>query len=98
MPVDPAEYQHFFRRTHLSEGLKTKSWDERMRKKTEAAAVKKLERELKEEKQAEIQAWVLVLLPALVQFPLLKSVFLLVVWRRFEKDAKQRKSVNDWSL
>lgn len=44
------------KRTHLSEGLKTKSWDERMRKKTEAAAVKKLERELKEERQAEIQA------------------------------------------
>ncbi|KAF9512037.1 hypothetical protein BS47DRAFT_1394581 [Hydnum rufescens UP504] len=44
------------RRSHLSEGLRTKRWEDRMRKTTEAAAVKKLEVEMKEEKQAEIAA------------------------------------------
>ncbi|KAF8321356.1 hypothetical protein DL93DRAFT_2163629 [Clavulina sp. PMI_390] len=44
------------KRTHLSVGLRTKSWDERMRKATEAAAVKKLEKELQDEKAAEQQA------------------------------------------
>lgn len=44
------------RRSHLSAGLRTKSWDERMRKATEAAATKKLELELRQEKQDEIKA------------------------------------------
>ncbi|KAG6832294.1 hypothetical protein H0H92_003527 [Tricholoma furcatifolium] len=42
-------------RSQLPEGLKTKSWDDRMRKTQQAQAIKKLEAELKEEKQAEIQ-------------------------------------------
>lgn len=47
-----------YRRSHLSEGLRTKSWEERRRKDTQAAATKKLENELKEERQAEIAAYV----------------------------------------
>lgn len=66
-----------------------------MRKKTEAAAVKKLERELKEEKQAEIQACVLVLVAWVESTS--NSISLLVVRKRFEQDAKRRKNVNDWS-
>lgn len=38
--------------------MRTKSWEERRRKDTQAAATKKLETELKEEKQAEIAAYV----------------------------------------
>jgi len=44
------------RRSQLSEGLKTKSWEDRMRQTTQAAAVKKLEIELKDEKQAALVA------------------------------------------
>ncbi|KAL5535426.1 hypothetical protein ACEPAF_3520 [Sanghuangporus sanghuang] len=43
------------RRTHLLDGVKSKSWEERMEREKRAAAVKKLETELKEEKQAEIR-------------------------------------------
>ncbi|KAG6818048.1 hypothetical protein H0H87_009203 [Tephrocybe sp. NHM501043] len=43
------------RRSQLPQGLKTKSWDDRMRKTQQALAIKKLEAELREEKQAEIQ-------------------------------------------
>jgi hypothetical protein len=46
-----------FRRSHLQDGLKTKSWDERVRKTTEEAAVKKLQQDLKEEKEAEAKMW-----------------------------------------
>ncbi|KAF7306794.1 rRNA-processing protein [Mycena indigotica] len=40
------------RRTHLQPGLK-QSWEDRIAQSTKLAAVKKLENELKEEKQAE---------------------------------------------
>ncbi|KAG6862425.1 hypothetical protein C0995_011865 [Termitomyces sp. Mi166 len=43
------------RRSRLPQGVKTKSWDDRMRKTQQALAIKKLEAELKEEKQVEIQ-------------------------------------------
>ena len=42
-------------RSHLPEGVKTKSWEDRMKKNQKALAIKKLETELKEEKQAELQ-------------------------------------------
>ncbi|PPQ67055.1 hypothetical protein CVT25_005656 [Psilocybe cyanescens] len=42
-------------RTHLQDGVKTKSWEVRMQKIQKALAIKKLENELKEEKQAELQ-------------------------------------------
>ncbi|KAG6911536.1 hypothetical protein DXG01_011838 [Tephrocybe rancida] len=42
-------------RSQLPEGLKTKNWDDRMRKTQQAIAIKKLEAELREEKQAEFQ-------------------------------------------
>ncbi|KDQ07695.1 hypothetical protein BOTBODRAFT_38594 [Botryobasidium botryosum FD-172 SS1] len=41
------------KRSHLPEGVRTKSWEERMAKTTREAAIKKLEKEMKEEKQAE---------------------------------------------
>ena len=44
-----------YRRSHLRPALKTASWEDRMRKTKERAAMKKLEAELKEEKQAEIR-------------------------------------------
>ncbi|KAJ6519684.1 hypothetical protein C8R45DRAFT_952374 [Mycena sanguinolenta] len=40
-------------RSHLQDGVKTKSWDARMAETQKAQAIKKVERELKEEKQAE---------------------------------------------
>ncbi|PVG01935.1 hypothetical protein CPB86DRAFT_689759, partial [Serendipita vermifera] len=42
-------------RSHLQTGVRTKSWDERRRKDTKMAAVKALQKELKDEKLAEIQ-------------------------------------------
>lgn len=42
-------------RSHLPDGVKTKSWEDRMKKTQKALAIKKLETELKEEKQAEFQ-------------------------------------------
>ncbi|KIM47881.1 hypothetical protein M413DRAFT_212412 [Hebeloma cylindrosporum] len=42
-------------RSHLPEGVRTKSWEDRMQKTQKALAIKKLETELKEEKQAELQ-------------------------------------------
>ncbi|KAH8120214.1 hypothetical protein DFH11DRAFT_1722056 [Phellopilus nigrolimitatus] len=43
------------RRTHLPEGVKTKRWQDRMEKTQREASMKKLEAELKEEKQAEFK-------------------------------------------
>jgi rRNA-processing protein CGR1 len=43
------------RRSHLSQGVKTTNWQDRMEKAKKAQAVKKLEQELKDEKQAELQ-------------------------------------------
>ncbi|KAI5123558.1 hypothetical protein M0805_003377 [Coniferiporia weirii] len=43
------------RRSHLPDGVKTKSWDDRMKEKKKKDAMKKLETELKEEKQAELK-------------------------------------------
>ncbi|KAF8213190.1 hypothetical protein K438DRAFT_1803534 [Mycena galopus ATCC 62051] len=40
-------------RSHLQDGVKTKSWEDRMNQTKKAQAIKKLERELKDEKQAE---------------------------------------------
>ncbi|KAG6878637.1 hypothetical protein C0993_001160 [Termitomyces sp. T159_Od127] len=42
-------------RSRLPQGVKTKHWDDRMRRTQQGLATKKLEAELKEEKQAEIQ-------------------------------------------
>jgi hypothetical protein len=42
-------------RSHLPEGVRTKSWEDRMQKTQKALAIKKLQTELKEEKQAELQ-------------------------------------------
>ncbi|EKM61212.1 uncharacterized protein PHACADRAFT_247672 [Phanerochaete carnosa HHB-10118-sp] len=42
-------------RSHLPEGVKTRCWEERMQKTQKEKAVKKLQAELKEEKQAEKQ-------------------------------------------
>lgn len=44
-----------FSRSHLQPALKSKSFNDRMVKTTKALAIKKLQAELKEEKQAEIQ-------------------------------------------
>ncbi|CAG7848036.1 rRNA-processing protein {ECO:0000256/RuleBase:RU363084} [Serendipita indica DSM 11827] len=44
-------------RSNLPTGVKTKSWQERKRKDTQMAAVKALQKELKDEKLAEIQRW-----------------------------------------
>src|SRR6266540_2052044 len=43
------------RRSHLPLGVKTKKWEDRMEKTKKARAIKMLQVELKEEKQAEIQ-------------------------------------------
>ncbi|KAJ7293440.1 Cgr1 family-domain-containing protein [Mycena rebaudengoi] len=40
-------------RSHLQDGVKTKSWEERMQKTQKALAIKKLQAELKDEKQAD---------------------------------------------
>lgn len=40
-------------RSHMPEGVKSKSWEHRMEETKKAAAIKKLQTELKEEKQAE---------------------------------------------
>ncbi|GLB36023.1 hypothetical protein LshimejAT787_0303110 [Lyophyllum shimeji] len=42
-------------RSQLPEGVKTKRWEDRMRQTQKALAIKKLQVELHEEKQAEIQ-------------------------------------------
>jgi len=42
-------------RSHLPTGVKSKSWEERKRKDTKIVAIKALEKELKDEKLAEIQ-------------------------------------------
>ncbi|KAF8912995.1 hypothetical protein CPB84DRAFT_1742410 [Gymnopilus junonius] len=42
-------------RSQLPEGLKTKKWEDRMAKAQKALAIKKLQSELKDEKQAELQ-------------------------------------------
>lgn len=43
------------RRTHLPPGVKTKKWEDRMQKTEKARAIKKLQAELRDEKQSEIQ-------------------------------------------
>ncbi|PAV22282.1 Cgr1 family [Pyrrhoderma noxium] len=43
------------KRSHFQPNLKTTKWEARMEKDKAAAAMKKLERELKEEKQAELK-------------------------------------------
>ncbi|KAJ2919275.1 hypothetical protein MD484_g1137, partial [Candolleomyces efflorescens] len=42
-------------RSQLPEGLKTKRWEDRMEKTKKQQAIKKLQAELKDEKQAEFQ-------------------------------------------
>ncbi|KAG6841937.1 hypothetical protein C0991_005117 [Blastosporella zonata] len=51
----PGKHQRLPPRSQLPQGLKTKSWDDRMRKTQQALAIKKLEAELRDEKQSEIQ-------------------------------------------
>lgn len=56
-PVCASQTLYFvcnFRRSHMPEGVKSKSWQERMEKTQKEKAIKKLQAELKEEKQAEI--------------------------------------------
>lgn len=53
-------------RSNLPDGVKTKSWEERMKKTQKALAIKKLETELKDEKQAEFQRYSPSLSPSLV--------------------------------
>lgn len=48
-------FHNTHRRSHLPVGVKSKSWEERKKKDTKLVAVKALEKELKDEKQAEIQ-------------------------------------------
>ncbi|EKM83572.1 hypothetical protein AGABI1DRAFT_32545 [Agaricus bisporus var. burnettii JB137-S8] len=43
------------RRSHLPEGVKTKQWEHRMEQTKRAQAIKKLQQDLKDEKQAEFQ-------------------------------------------
>lgn len=42
-------------RSHLQAGLKTKNWEDRMKKTQKALSIKKLQAELREEKQAELK-------------------------------------------
>ncbi|KAF7785059.1 hypothetical protein Agabi119p4_1224 [Agaricus bisporus var. burnettii] len=42
-------------RSHLPEGVKTKQWEHRMEQTKRAQAIKKLQQDLKDEKQAEFQ-------------------------------------------
>ncbi|CAA7259927.1 unnamed protein product [Cyclocybe aegerita] len=42
-------------RSYLPEGVKNKKWEDRMAKTQKALAIKKLQTELKDEKQAELQ-------------------------------------------
>ncbi|KAF7436673.1 rRNA-processing protein cgr1 [Pleurotus ostreatus] len=42
------------KRSHLPNGVKTKSWQDRMEQAKKAQAIKRLQQELKDEKQAEI--------------------------------------------
>jgi hypothetical protein len=44
---------HIHRRSHMQAGVKAKSWESRMRKTATEAAVKKLHKEMVEEKAAE---------------------------------------------
>lgn len=45
-------------RSHMPEGVKTKRWEDRMQKTQKEKAIKQLQTELKEEKQAEIRRFV----------------------------------------
>jgi hypothetical protein len=54
-----AHSQRTFRRSHLQEGLKTKNWDLRMQMTQKKLAVKKLQEELRQEKDEELQRLVL---------------------------------------
>ena len=46
-------------RSHLQAGLKTKNWEDRMKKTQKALSIKKLQAELKGEKQAELKRLVI---------------------------------------
>ena len=46
-------------RSHLQAGVKTKIWDDRMKKTQKALSIKKLQAELREEKQAELKRLVI---------------------------------------
>lgn len=48
-----------FRRSYLQEGVKTKNWEDRMAKTQKALAIKKLQAELKEEKEAEAKRFII---------------------------------------
>ena len=52
--VFPIIDRSFASRSHMPEGVKTKSWEDRMEKTKKEMAIKKLQTELKDEKQAEI--------------------------------------------
>jgi hypothetical protein len=44
-------------RSYLPDGVKTRNWEDRMQKTTKDKAIKKLQTELREEKQAEIKRY-----------------------------------------
>ena len=46
-------------RSHLQAGVKTKNWEDRMKKTQKALSIKKLQAELREEKQAELRRLVI---------------------------------------
>jgi hypothetical protein len=52
IPLTPLTAHH--RRSHLPQGVRTKNWSQRMEKTKKDQAVKRLQAELKTEKQAEI--------------------------------------------
>jgi Cgr1 family protein len=54
----------YISRSHQQPGLKMRSFHDRMEKASKALAIKKLQAELKEEKQAEIQRYDLSVLPS----------------------------------
>ncbi len=54
VPIITVAQTYFDRRSHLPNGVKTKSWQDRMEQAKKAQAIKRLQQELKDEKQAEI--------------------------------------------
>lgn len=52
-----SEYLFVTSRSYMPEGVRSKSWQDRMEKTKKAAAIKKLQTELKEEKKAEFMRY-----------------------------------------
>jgi Cgr1 family len=54
---NPTEPNLLCSRSYLPDGVKTRSWEDRMQKTTKDKAIKKLQTELREEKQADIKRY-----------------------------------------